>query len=191
MTEQLSLLKNQIQLTQKRDPNHPWRSPCGLQRHRGYVTNASVFGLGMTFSSRWCLPEQVLKSQALISMDRAPCGPEAKTLASPKEAEVLSAGMLTRCVPEQSPGSACVCCCCSDTQLCLTLCNPMDCSPQNPLPMGFLRQECCSGNSAWRDRSPFWNLFSNKKKTTIATPCHCVLSTSLTFLCICFYLYIF
>ena len=45
-TEQLSLLKNQIQLTQKRDPNHPWRSPCVLQRHRGYVTSASVFGLG-------------------------------------------------------------------------------------------------------------------------------------------------
>ena len=26
-------------------------------------------------------------------------------------------------------------------QLCLTLCNPMDCSPQAPLSMGFSRQQ--------------------------------------------------
>ena len=31
------------------------------------------------------------------------------------------------------------------TQLCLTLCSPMDCSPQIPLSMEFSRQECWSG----------------------------------------------
>ena len=30
-------------------------------------------------------------------------------------------------------------------QLCLTLCNPMDCSPQPPLSMEFSRQEYWSG----------------------------------------------
>ena len=30
-------------------------------------------------------------------------------------------------------------------QLCLTLCNPMDCSHQAPLSMEFSRQEYCSG----------------------------------------------
>ena len=30
-------------------------------------------------------------------------------------------------------------------QLCLSLCDPMDCSLQAPLPMGFLRQEYWSG----------------------------------------------
>ena len=30
-------------------------------------------------------------------------------------------------------------------QLCLILCNPMDCSHQAPLSMGFSRQEYCSG----------------------------------------------
>ena len=28
-----------------------------------------------------------------------------------------------------------------EAQLCLTLCNPMDCNPQSPLSMGFSRQE--------------------------------------------------
>ena len=115
------------------------------------VTLSSVWG--MTFSSRWHLPKQVLRNQALISVDRPPRGPEAKTLASPKETEVRSAWMLTCCVPKQSPGSTCVCCCCSVAQLCLTLCKPMDCSPQDPLSMGFPRQEYWSGN-----------LFSNKQK---------------------------
>ena len=40
----------------------------------------------------------------------------------------------------------CVCVCvCVCTQLCLTLCNPMDCSPTAPLSMGFSRQEHWSG----------------------------------------------
>ena len=30
-------------------------------------------------------------------------------------------------------------------QLCLTLCDPVDCSPQAPLSMGFSRQEYWSG----------------------------------------------
>ena len=30
-------------------------------------------------------------------------------------------------------------------QLCLTLCDPMDCTPQAPLSMGFSRQEYWSG----------------------------------------------
>ena len=32
-------------------------------------------------------------------------------------------------------------CVCSVTQSCPALCNPMDCSPQAPLSMGFSRQE--------------------------------------------------
>ena len=41
-------------------------------------------------------------------------------------------------------------CCCSVTQLCPTLCDPMDCSSamqdrHAPLSMGFFRQEYCSG----------------------------------------------
>ena len=31
------------------------------------------------------------------------------------------------------------------TQLCPTLCDPMDCSPQAPLPMEFSRQDYWSG----------------------------------------------
>ena len=46
-------------------------------------------------------------------------------------------------------------------QSCLTLCNPMDCSPQAPLSMGFFRHEisdgvamCFSKGSSWpRDRT--------------------------------------
>ena len=33
----------------------------------------------------------------------------------------------------------------SVSQLCLTLCDPMDCSPPAPLSMGFSRQESWSG----------------------------------------------
>ena len=38
-------------------------------------------------------------------------------------------------------------CCCLVTQLCPTVCNPMDCivTCQAPLSMGFPRQECWSG----------------------------------------------
>ena len=36
-------------------------------------------------------------------------------------------------------------CVCLVTELCLTLCDPMDCSPQAPLFMGFSRQEYWSG----------------------------------------------
>ena len=36
--------------------------------------------------------------------------------------------------------TVCVCVCVR-TQLCLTLCDPMDCSPQAPLSMGFSRPE--------------------------------------------------
>ena len=35
---------------------------------------------------------------------------------------------------------------CLCVQTCLTLCNPMDCSPQASLSMGFSRQEFCSGS---------------------------------------------
>ena len=36
----------------------------------------------------------------------------------------------------------CVCvCACTRAQLCLTLCNPMDCSPPGPLSVEFSRQE--------------------------------------------------
>ena len=38
-------------------------------------------------------------------------------------------------------------CCCSVTKSCLTLCDPMDCSQQAPLSMGFPRQEYWSGES--------------------------------------------
>ena len=38
-----------------------------------------------------------------------------------------------------------VCACVSVTQLCLTLCDPMDCSHQAPLFMDFSRQEYWSG----------------------------------------------
>ena len=40
--------------------------------------------------------------------------------------------------------SVCVCVCFS-SQLCPTLCDPMDCSLPTPLSMGFSRQECWSG----------------------------------------------
>ena len=36
-------------------------------------------------------------------------------------------------------------CCCLVAQLCLTLCDPMDCSPPTPLSMEFSRQEYWSG----------------------------------------------
>ena len=41
----------------------------------------------------------------------------------------------------------CVCVCvCSVTQLCLILCDPMDCSPPRLLcSLGFFREECWSG----------------------------------------------
>ena len=38
-----------------------------------------------------------------------------------------------------------LCCCCLITQSCLTLCDPMDCSPQAPLSMGFPRQDYWNG----------------------------------------------
>ena len=38
-----------------------------------------------------------------------------------------------------------VICYCSATQSCLTLCDPMDCSPSAPLSVGFFRQEYYSG----------------------------------------------
>ena len=34
---------------------------------------------------------------------------------------------------------------CKSLQSCLTLCDPMDCSPPSPLSMGFSRQECWRG----------------------------------------------
>ena len=37
------------------------------------------------------------------------------------------------------------CGCCLVTQSCLTLCDPMDCSPQAPLSMGFSSQEYWNG----------------------------------------------
>ena len=39
----------------------------------------------------------------------------------------------------------CCCCCSLITELCPTLCDPMDCSPQAPLCIGFSRQEYRSG----------------------------------------------
>ena len=39
----------------------------------------------------------------------------------------------------------CVCVCVCVTQLCLTLCDPMDCSPPGSLSMEFSRQESWSG----------------------------------------------
>ena len=38
-------------------------------------------------------------------------------------------------------------CCCAITKSCPTLCNPMDCTCQAPLSMGFSRQEYWSGLS--------------------------------------------
>ena len=35
--------------------------------------------------------------------------------------------------------------CCWVAKLCLTLCDPMGCSPQAPLSIGFTREECWSG----------------------------------------------
>ena len=40
---------------------------------------------------------------------------------------------------------ACMCVHAQSLQLCPTLCNPMDCTPQVPLSMGFSRQEYWSG----------------------------------------------
>ena len=37
------------------------------------------------------------------------------------------------------------CCCCLVATLCLTLCDPVDSSPQAPLSMGFSRQEYWDG----------------------------------------------
>ena len=47
-------------------------------------------------------------------------------------------------------GCVCVCVCvcvhaCSVAQSCLTIWDPVDCSPPAPLSMGFSRQECWSG----------------------------------------------
>ena len=49
-----------------------------------------------------------------------------------------------------APTMLCVCvrvcvCVCACAQLCLTLCDPMDCSLQAPLSMGFSRQEYWNG----------------------------------------------
>ena len=43
------------------------------------------------------------------------------------------------------PCSVCVCVCAKLLQSCLTLCNPVDCTPQAPLSMRFSRQEYWSG----------------------------------------------
>ena len=70
--------------------------------------------------------------------------------------------LLFGCCAECFSERVCVCAfpsahACSAAKLCLTLCNPMDCSPQALLPLGFPRQECCSGFPAYRlkeDPSP-------------------------------------
>ena len=47
----------------------------------------------------------------------------------------------SRCLSLGLSSSTCV----LVAQLCLTLCDPVDCSPQAPLSMGFSRQEYWSG----------------------------------------------
>ena len=44
-----------------------------------------------------------------------------------------------------SPTCLCAVCCAKSLQLCLTLLDPVDCSPQAPLSVGFSRQEYWSG----------------------------------------------
>ena len=60
-----------------------------------------------------------------------------------QELDCLSAhllvGRLTQRIPNRMWVRA------QSLQSCLTLCNPMDCSPQTPLSMGFSRQEYWSG----------------------------------------------
>ena len=47
--------------------------------------------------------------------------------------------------PRQEAMGQWLCVCAKSLQLCPTLCNPMDCSRQGPLSMGFSRQEYWSG----------------------------------------------
>ena len=51
----------------------------------------------------------------------------------------------TSSVEVNSSVCVCVCVCVCVTQLCLTLCNPMGCSPSGSSIQGFSRQEYCSG----------------------------------------------
>ena len=55
----------------------------------------------------------------------------------------LSFFLLVVCVCVCACLSVCLCVCVA--QLCMTLCNPVDCSPQVSLSMGFSRQEYWSG----------------------------------------------
>ena len=50
-------------------------------------------------------------------------------------------------------------------QSCLTLCDPMDCSPQAPLSMGFSKQEYRSG-LLWYRRSYFQNTIETQIQRT-------------------------
>ena len=65
--------------------------------------------------------------------------------------------------PTQDSWAALPAALCSVAQGCPTLCNPMDCSLQAPLSMGFPRQEYCSGlpfPTAWDLPDPGIELIS-------------------------------
>ena len=59
------------------------------------------------------------------------------------------------------------------TQSCLTLCDPMDCSPQAPLSMKFSRQEYCSGLPF-----PFPGVFPNQGSNPDLLHCRQILLPS-------------
>ena len=74
---------------------------------------------------------------SVVSMNHSACSEHMKHLFSLLDV-TDAAGYYGKCV--------CVCVCvCVYTQVCLTLCNTMDCNPQAPLSMGFPRLEYRSG----------------------------------------------
>ena len=76
---------------------------------------------------------------SVVSMNHIACSQHMKHLFSLLDVTDAT-GYYGKCVCE------CVCVCmCVYTQLCLTLCNPMDCNPQAPLSLCFPMLEYWSG----------------------------------------------
>ena len=64
----------------------------------------------------------------------------------------------------------CVCACAISLQSCLTLRDPMDCSPQVPQSMGFSRQEYWNGLLCPTWEAPKVKVIPSPKMKT--SPCH-------------------
>ena len=64
-------------------------------------------------------------------------------------------------------GGVCVCVCVAE--LCPTLCDPMDCSQQAPLPLGFFWQEYWTGKSREQSRLVGYSPWNHKVRHNWAT----------------------